>query len=123
MKADIRLCDNCEFEKYFEIVKRHKVGLEFQTFANPSLKNVKKQVRYQKDIAKNIKHKSLHAPFADLNLGKPLLFLRVLLNVLRNASCKSNCLLARARLSTSLRYGYSSLYFAGVTAGNFPVFL
>lgn len=76
MKADIRLCDNCEFDKYFEIVKRQKVGLEFQTFANPSLKNVKKQIAYQKAISKNVKHRSLHAPFADLNLGSGMPFLR-----------------------------------------------
>jgi len=76
MKTDIRLCDNCDFDRYLEIVKRQKVGLEFQTFANPSLKNVKKQVAYQKILTKNIKHKSLHAPFADLNLGSGMPFLR-----------------------------------------------
>jgi hypothetical protein len=32
---DIRLCDHGKFEPAFEIVKRQKVGLEFQTFADP----------------------------------------------------------------------------------------
>ena len=40
---DIRLCDNCNFDKYLNLVKRQKVGLEFQTFSNPFLKNVKKE--------------------------------------------------------------------------------
>ena len=66
---DIRLCDNCEFDKYLEIVKRQKVGLEFQTFANPHLKKVKREVAREKELSKGIKHRSLHAPFADLNLG------------------------------------------------------
>ena len=73
---DIRLCDNGDFDKYLEVVKRQKVGLEFQTFADPRLKNVKKKIAYQKEQTKNIKHRSLHAPFWDLNLGSAMPGLR-----------------------------------------------
>ena len=72
MKMDIRLCDHGKFEPAFEIVKRQKVGIELQLFADPLLKNVKKQIAYQKEQTKNIKHKSLHAPFWDLNLGSAM---------------------------------------------------
>ena len=50
---DIRLCDDGDFDKYLEIVKRQKVGLEFQTFTDPRLKNIKKQIAYQKEQTKN----------------------------------------------------------------------
>ena len=37
---DIRLCDHGKFEPAFEIVKRQKIGMELQLFADPLLKNV-----------------------------------------------------------------------------------
>lgn len=75
-KMDIRLCDNCQFDKYLEIVKRQKVGIEFQTFADPFYKNVKKEVARENELSKGIKHRSLHAPFPDLNLGTKMPGLR-----------------------------------------------
>lgn len=61
--------------------------------------------------------------FAYLNLGNPLFFLRDLRKALRKAACRFIYTFARAKLSASLRYGYSSLYWAGVTAGNLLVLL
>ena len=46
---DIRLCDHGKFEPAFEIVKRQKIGMELQLFADPLLKNVKKHIAYQKE--------------------------------------------------------------------------
>ena len=63
MAVDIRLCDNGEFDRYLDIVKRHKTGIELQTFAGPFLKNIKKEIAREKELTKGIKHKSLHAPF------------------------------------------------------------
>ncbi len=76
MTVDIRLCDSGDFEKAFDIIKRQKVGIEFQTFYDPLLKNVKKNIAYQKEQTAGIKHRSLHAPFWDLNLGSALPSLR-----------------------------------------------
>ena len=76
MTFDIRLCNNGNFDKYLEIVKRQKVGIEFQTFADPFYKNVKKEVAREKELSKGIKRRSLHAPFSDLNLGTKMLGLR-----------------------------------------------
>ena len=73
---DIRLCDDFELDKCLEIVKRQKIGLEFQTFAEPFLKNVKKEIAREKALSKSIKHKSFHAPFYDLNLGTKMVGLR-----------------------------------------------
>ena len=66
---DIRLCDGCNFDKSLEIVKRYEIGLEFQTFRDPTLEDLRIHVEYQKEKTQNIKNKSLHAPFWDLNLG------------------------------------------------------
>lgn len=66
---DIRLCDNCNFDLSLEIAKHHEIGLELQTFRVPCLQNVREHVSHQKVRSKNIKNKSLHAPFWDLNLG------------------------------------------------------
>ena len=69
---DIRLCDHSKFDVILEMAKRQKVGIEIQTFENPLIKNVKKHIAYQKEQTKDIKHKSLHAPFWDLNLGSAM---------------------------------------------------
>ena len=72
--ADIRVCDNVldYFDKTLELVKKYKVGIELQTFAEPHLKNEKKLIAIQKAATAKIKHKSMHAPFWDLNLGTAL---------------------------------------------------
>ena len=75
---DIRLCDDGLFDAALEIVRKEKIGLEFQTFAEPHLKNEKKIIAEQKEKTQKIKRKSLHAPFWDLNLGTALPELRKL---------------------------------------------
>lgn len=77
--VDIRVCDSGgleKFYKYFDIVKKYKVGIELQTFAEPHLKKEKKLIAIQKAATEKIKHKSMHAPFWDLNLGTALPELR-----------------------------------------------
>ncbi len=74
--VDIRLCDSGKFDNALEIIKRQKIGIEFQTFADPLLKNVKREVIHEKELSKGIKHRSLHAPFWDLNLGSAMPSLR-----------------------------------------------
>lgn len=76
---DIRVCDNGNLEKfdqYLDMVKKYKIGIELQTFAEPHLKNEKKLLNMQKVATAKIKHKSMHAPFWDLNLGTALPELR-----------------------------------------------
>ena len=76
---DIRVCDNGNLEKfdqYLDMVKKYKIGIELQTFAEPHLKNEKKLLNMQKLATAKIKHKSMHAPFWDLNLGTALPELR-----------------------------------------------
>ena len=74
MKMDIRLCDSGKFDNAIDIIKN--VGIEFQTFADPLLKNVKKEIIRENHLSQNIKHRSLHAPFWDLNLGSAMPSLR-----------------------------------------------
>lgn len=73
---DIRVCDDGVFDSVLELVKKEKVGLEFQTFHDPFLKNMKKIISYQRDASARIKHKSLHAPFWELNVGTKMPGLR-----------------------------------------------
>ena len=73
---DIRLCDSGKFDNAIDIIKHQKVGIEFQTFADPLLKNVKKEIIRENVLSQNIKHRSLHAPFWDLNLGSAMPSLR-----------------------------------------------
>ena len=78
---DIRVCDNGNLEKfdqYLDMVKKYKIGIELQTFAEPHLKNERKLLNAQKAATAKIKHKSMHAPFWDLNLGTALPELRTL---------------------------------------------
>ena len=78
---DIRVCDNGNLEKfdqYLDMVKKYKIGIELQTFAEPHLKNERKLLNMQKMATAKIKHKSMHAPFWDLNLGTALPELRSL---------------------------------------------
>lgn len=78
---DIRVCDNgnlAKFDAYIDMVKKYKIGIELQTFAEPHLKNEKKLIKTQKEATQKIKHKSMHAPFWDLNLGTALPELRTL---------------------------------------------
>ena len=49
---DIRLCDHGKFEPAFEIVKRQKIGMELQLFADPLLKNVKNILHIKKNKQK-----------------------------------------------------------------------
>lgn len=79
--VDIRVCDNGNLEKfdqYLAMVKKYKIGIELQTFAEPHLKNERKLLNVQKAATQKIRHKSLHAPFWDLNLGTALPELRKL---------------------------------------------
>ena len=76
---DIRVCDRGnldKFDEYIDMVKKYKIGIELQTFSEPHLKNSKKLLGTQKTATQNIKHKSMHAPFWDLNLGSALPELR-----------------------------------------------
>ena len=76
MKTDIRLCDSGKFDNAIDIIKHQKVGIEFQTFADPLLKNVKQETIRQNGLSQAIKRRSLHAPFWDLNLGSAMPSLR-----------------------------------------------
>ena len=73
---DIRICDNCDFDWAIELMKKHKLGIEFQTFYDPFIKNLSKTLKYQKEQTAKIKHKSLHAPFWELNTGTKMPGLR-----------------------------------------------
>lgn len=93
---DIRVCDSlAKFDEYLDMVKKYKIGIELQTFAEPYLKNEKKLIKTQKKATENIKHKSMHAPFWDLNLGTALPELRTLtmkyLNHAYKVAKKLNC--------------------------------
>ena len=70
---EIRLCDNAELNRVYNLCLDNNLGLEVQGFYNPNLIGTEESDKilsqYKKDL-KNFKHgKSLHAPFWDLNLG------------------------------------------------------
>ena len=66
---DIRLCDDGNLDEALKILKDEKVGVEVQAFHDPRMKNIKKEIKRYQDAYADIKPRSLHAPFWDLNLG------------------------------------------------------
>lgn len=74
--VDIRFCTDDNFDQDVELIKKYKIGIEFQTFYDPFIKNLSKTVKYQKEQASKIKHKSIHAPFWELNPGTKMPGLR-----------------------------------------------
>ena len=70
---EIRLCDNAELNKVYQLCIDNKLGIEIQAFYNPNLIDTEesdKLIYDYKTALINFKGgKSLHAPFWDLNLG------------------------------------------------------
>ena len=70
---ELRLCDDAELNKVYELCVNNNLGVEIQGFYNPNLIDTKESddlVSEYKNYLKNFKGgKSLHAPFWDLNLG------------------------------------------------------
>ena len=67
---EIRLCDNGDLEDVVKLCQIHNLGIEFQSFHNPYLKNLDENKKRHKWISASINGgKSLHAPFWELNLG------------------------------------------------------
>ena len=73
---DIRFCTDSNFDQDIELIKKHKIGVEFQEFYDPFIKNLAKTLKHQKEMSAKIKHKSLHAPFWELNPGTKMPGLR-----------------------------------------------
>lgn len=70
---EIRLCDDAELSKVYQLCEDNCLGIEIQGFYNPNLINTEesnKLLSEYKTTLVNFKGgKSLHAPFWDLNLG------------------------------------------------------
>lgn len=70
---EIRLCDDAELNKVFELCVDNNLGLEIQGFYNPNLIDTQESYNILLEYKKALKNfkggKSLHAPFWDLNLG------------------------------------------------------
>jgi sugar phosphate isomerase/epimerase len=67
---DIRLCDSGELDYTKELCSKFGYGIEFQTFHDPNIKDLEKEINNHKRILSIIPGaKSLHAPFWELNLG------------------------------------------------------
>ena len=70
---EIRICDNAELDKVFNICSKHNFGIEVQGFYNPIIIDTKESDNLLHKYTAALKNfkcgKSLHAPFWDLNLG------------------------------------------------------
>lgn len=70
---EIRLCDDTEVNRVFDLCVNNNLGIEIQGFYNPNLidtEETEKLILYYKNVLSNFQGgKSLHAPFWDLNLG------------------------------------------------------
>lgn len=70
---EIRLCDDTELNKVFELCVNNNLGVEIQGFYNPNLIDAQESENILLEYKKSLKDfkggKSLHAPFWDLNLG------------------------------------------------------
>ena len=70
---EIRLCDDTDVRRVFELCVNNNLGIEIQGFYNPNLidtEETEKLILYYKNALANFQGgKSLHAPFWDLNLG------------------------------------------------------
>lgn len=70
---EIRLCDDTELSKVFELCVNNNLGVEIQGFYNPNLIDTQESENILLEYKKSLKDfkggKSLHAPFWDLNLG------------------------------------------------------
>ena len=67
---EIRLCDSGELNLTKDLCTQNNIGIEFQTFHDPSISNLEEQLKIHKLMVEQIPGgKSLHAPFWELNLG------------------------------------------------------
>lgn len=67
---EIRLCDSGELEQTKNLCSQNDIGIEFQTFHDPTIQDLEEQIELHKSVLEQIMGgKSLHAPFWDLNLG------------------------------------------------------
>ena len=70
---EIRLCDDAELFKVYQLCEDNCLGIEIQGFYNPNLINTEESNKllseYKTTLANFKGGKSLHAPFWDLNLG------------------------------------------------------
>ena len=65
----IILCDDTEIEKVSQKAKKHKLGIEIQSFYDPSFCEDFKQIKLHQNLIKRIELLSFHAPFGDLCPG------------------------------------------------------
>lgn len=70
---EIRLCDNAELSRIYQLCEDNKLGIEIQGFYDPNLIDTEESNKllseYKAALANFQGGKSLHAPFWDLNLG------------------------------------------------------
>lgn len=70
---EIRLCDDADLKRVYQLCKDKGLGLEVQGFYDPNLIDTEETQKlldeYQKALVNFEGGKSLHAPFWDLNLG------------------------------------------------------
>lgn len=66
---EIRLCDNGNIELCEELCRRYGLGIEVQSFYDPTVDVEELKKRYRDTFTKVSGGRSLHAPFFELNLG------------------------------------------------------
>ena len=74
---EIRVCDSGELELTKDLCIQNNIGIEFQTFHDPNIKDYEIELEKHKEVIKFIKKgKSLHAPFWELNIGTKMVGIR-----------------------------------------------
>ena len=70
---EIRLCDDADLSKVYDLCINNNLGIEIQGFYNPNLIDTKESeelvLKYKNELVNFKGGRSLHAPFWDLNLG------------------------------------------------------
>ena len=70
---EIRLCDSGALDLTKDLCVQNNLGIEFQTFHDPSIQDLEEQLKIHKLVTEKIPGgKSLHAPFWELNLGSKM---------------------------------------------------